>query len=436
MNAVYVSSNSFKVMSDRTSEFSYSRRVKLDCGLDGIKYASVISSLYSSPWTTITINESDLTALLASVWYGVVQVGELGSLPNHAHDDSEGAGGGLTFLSFTDTPTTYSGTTDQYLQSTGSGTIFADIQTPTSTFIELTDTPSTYSGSSDRYLTSTGSGIEFTDLATPPSTFLDLTDTPPTYDNGKYLISTASSMEWTTISGISDAISRGKQSVQVEYATTSGIYINPGDIHMANSTYGMYELTSRLEMSFGSLVADTWYYVYADVSGSTSSLDATNFTAASGTPSIDYSNMGWYNVNDRCIGAFITDGSGNILPFYTDGNFHEYSDDFIDADTVSPGTTWTDVILTAPKFATTALATFRAVTFVANAVVYYRKNGATSGAIVVLGNNTSGRSMVNTRRVTMDSSQTIEFKTSVVGANTYYIYCGGFYIPNNIYTGA
>ena len=93
MDAIYISGNSFKVIEDKTVEFSSGRRLKLNCGLDGVKYASVMSSSYSSPYTTVTIDESDLTASLTDALYGVTQAGAIGSLPNHNHDGLEGSGG-------------------------------------------------------------------------------------------------------------------------------------------------------------------------------------------------------------------------------------------------------------------------------------------------------------------------------------------------------
>ena len=96
MNVTYVSANSFLVSEDKTSEFVTDRRVKLNCGTDGIKYATVVSSSYSSPNTTVTINENTLTNKLVSVLYGIIQPGEYGSLPDHTHDGTEGSGGSVT----------------------------------------------------------------------------------------------------------------------------------------------------------------------------------------------------------------------------------------------------------------------------------------------------------------------------------------------------
>ena len=112
-------------------------------------------------------------------------------------------------------------------------------------------------------------------------------------------------------------LQKGKQSLQVEYATASGIYINPGEIHMANSTYGMYELNDRTEVTVSGLAADTWYYVYVDVSNATSALDSADFTVSSGIPTISYPKMGYYNGNNRCIGFFYSDSSADVYRFNT-----------------------------------------------------------------------------------------------------------------------
>jgi len=96
MQATYISGDSFSVLSDLTSEFTSDRRVKLDCGLDGIKYATIVSGTYSAPNTVVYIDESDLTSNLTDVLYGIVQPGPTGSLPDHNHDGTEGSGGTIS----------------------------------------------------------------------------------------------------------------------------------------------------------------------------------------------------------------------------------------------------------------------------------------------------------------------------------------------------
>ena len=173
MQATYVSANSFTVVGDRTSEFTEGRRLKADMGIDGIGYLTVASSSFAAN-TTVVTKESQLTANLTEVLYGVVQPGVTGSLPDHTHGSDEGDGGYIrmeTTLSGLDgTPNDY-GTSGYFLQSTGAGTQWASPSAVISgglNFTDLNDTPSDY-GVSGNILQSTGSGIEWTSFSQPTS---------------------------------------------------------------------------------------------------------------------------------------------------------------------------------------------------------------------------------------------------------------------------
>lgn len=208
MEATFISSNSFSVLGDKTEEFVENRRLKIDCGVDGTKYVKVVSSTFSS-FTTVVVDESVLTSNIIGVLYGVVKPGDIGNLPDHFHTNTEGDGGyieppPLDFISLIDTPTTYSGTLNQYVISTGSGIEFQDLPEFSTTFLDLDDTPSTYSGTEGLYAKSTGSGIEWSEVIAGGSsdvqTFLDLTDTPSTYSGtyGMSMVSTGSGIEFKT----------------------------------------------------------------------------------------------------------------------------------------------------------------------------------------------------------------------------------------------
>lgn len=93
MDAVYESSNSFLVADDKTDEFVSGRRVKADCETDGVFYSAVISSTFSSPNTTVVIEDEVLTSNLKDVLYGAISSDEQGSLPNHSHSTVPGDGG-------------------------------------------------------------------------------------------------------------------------------------------------------------------------------------------------------------------------------------------------------------------------------------------------------------------------------------------------------
>ena len=123
MQAIYISSNQFKVNEDKTGEFLAGRRVRSLCGSE-YKYSTVYSSTYSSPDTTITIEESILTSNLSEVHYGIINIGDQGSFPKHSHDGTEGTGGVLSLLTLSDTPSTYDEL--RYLKTTSSGIEFVD----------------------------------------------------------------------------------------------------------------------------------------------------------------------------------------------------------------------------------------------------------------------------------------------------------------------
>ncbi len=88
ISAVFVSSSSFTVSGDRAGEFTTGRKVEADCGADGIKYGTVLSSSYDggTGLTTITLKTSVLTVGLAAVLYGIV---DRSSLPDHSHSISD-----------------------------------------------------------------------------------------------------------------------------------------------------------------------------------------------------------------------------------------------------------------------------------------------------------------------------------------------------------
>lgn len=131
MEATYISSNSFSVEGLKTDDFIAGRRLKLDCDTDGIKYAAVTSSEYTTV-TTVIIDEAVLTSNLVDVLYSPIKPGETGNLPDHTHSNSEGDGGYIAeptyeFIGLTDTPATYSGSEGQVPISTGSGLEFSEV---------------------------------------------------------------------------------------------------------------------------------------------------------------------------------------------------------------------------------------------------------------------------------------------------------------------
>ena len=97
MEAFYINTTQFYVAGDYTASFTDNRRLKIDCGVDGIKYASVVSSNYSAPSTTVIIDDADITSNIETVLFGIIQSGIAGSLPEHFHAITEGDGGYLNY---------------------------------------------------------------------------------------------------------------------------------------------------------------------------------------------------------------------------------------------------------------------------------------------------------------------------------------------------
>lgn len=91
MDAIYINTNTFKVSGDKHSEFIPGRRIKADCGT--IYYCTVNLATISGSYTVVTTKESNLTAGLTSVLYGIIEPGSSGSLPDHLHTTIAGSGG-------------------------------------------------------------------------------------------------------------------------------------------------------------------------------------------------------------------------------------------------------------------------------------------------------------------------------------------------------
>ena len=143
MFAFYSSTTEFYVAADFTAEFTAGRRVKLDCGVDGIRYASVVSRYYNSPSTYVTIDEAIVTTNIEKVWLGI-QAGATGSLPKHTHTSDEGDGGYIEWLAdmvYANTSTISILSDDIYItMDTLSGTLNSKINTLSGT---LQDSPKT-----------------------------------------------------------------------------------------------------------------------------------------------------------------------------------------------------------------------------------------------------------------------------------------------------
>jgi len=239
---------------------------------------------------------------------------------------------------------------------------------------------------------------------------------------------------WRDITDI--PVDKGKQSLQVEYATTSGIYINPGTIHMKDSYYGMYELNDRTEVTVSGLATDTWYYVYTNVSGSTSTLDSSNFTASSGIPTIDYPNMGYYDGDDRCIGVIYSTDSSEVLIFDLFAGEVVWRSAANPNGWQNPSDSETSTTLVVPPgWKCQAAATFLINNSNDNQDLYYRTD-STYGGHHVARQSSANSANVNSKPVLVNDDGTILIYFGSATPDGVYVRTDSFTLPDYIYTGA
>ena len=89
--AVYVDADTFTVTGDYADAFVANRKVKANCGVDGLQYVVVLSSSYGAPNTTVnlTADSDDLTANLTEVVWSVMKPGAEGNVALHDHSDED-----------------------------------------------------------------------------------------------------------------------------------------------------------------------------------------------------------------------------------------------------------------------------------------------------------------------------------------------------------
>jgi len=99
------------------------------------------------------------------------------------------------------------------------------------------------------------------------------------------------------------------------YSTTTQIQVTPGIIHLENGT--ILESTSTISNS-PSLSANTWYYLYVYLNGSTTGIEVSTTAPASAYTGGARSKTS--DTSRRYIGAFRTNGSSEIQNFWCEGS--------------------------------------------------------------------------------------------------------------------
>jgi hypothetical protein len=249
----------------------------------------------------------------------------------------------------------------------------------------------------------------------------------------------------TAVSGVAvdvDLLAGFLSRPRFSYNSTTAIYINSGRYHLLGTAQGenIYKWDSQLTYTFTGLTASAWQYLYIDDSAladSTTALTASEFTNSTTPPTWDASECGWYNGADRCICAFLTNSSSQILSFYHDGGrYMGFGNQVTNVSAGDPDTTWTDATLSMPTFATRAQITIRNNRPVNDEIwILWRTNGqvGTTGHLAT-GDTANGgvKNSTNTIIVTTDANQKIEYKFSASSDNDAYIYTDGYYLPRGM----
>ena len=235
------------------------------------------------------------------------------------------------------------------------------------------------------------------------------------------------------------------------YKDTDEIYINPGRYEHNGTSQQMAYWNSQLTFQFGpggsnagssALAASDWYYLYIDdsavVSLGAALLTAAEFVAVTTAPTYSVTKHGWYNGSDRCIGAFLTNASSQIVEFYHDGGEQVFFADEQGSITHT-ATSWTDVDLSdyVPGFSTKADVGFYTTYDAEDTATfgYWRTNGQTgsTGHRIGIAQDSGADTyrQINTTTVITDSSQVIECLMSN-GDASLRIQISGWFFPRGM----
>jgi len=235
------------------------------------------------------------------------------------------------------------------------------------------------------------------------------------------------------------------------------ILIHPGAYrHVGTVTQTVY-WDSNIAFIFGSggsnsdsddLANSKWFLLFLDDSAiqtaGVATITASELVAMNeDNVTVEESNHGYYEeteTEDRCIGAFLTDGSANILEIFHEGNEVIHNADAIaDLTDSDIDTTWTDVTLSIPPFCRGALVTIKLYcTNQTNTIAMWRTNGqkGTTGKYGPGNNTTDGGAntdfMYNTTPVITDTEQIIEIVNSAGGAAVTSVYTDGYILPKGM----
>jgi hypothetical protein len=219
------------------------------------------------------------------------------------------------------------------------------------------------------------------------------------------------------------------------YKDTDEIYLNAGQYFHYGTTEQLLKWSSQLTYAFASLAVSDWSYLYLDdsaiVTADTNIITASELTDSTTPPTWSDSKQGWYNGEDRCIFAVLTNGSSEILEFWYSNGLVLYGAPIRDLTAVDIDTAWVDVPLTLPALGDSlkGLVIFRGNENGGGDAVYWRKNGSSADGHTIFFIQVDVADPVNTIDVIVDSANTIEVKMATTGASTLTADTAGWYLP-------
>lgn len=184
------------------------------------------------------------------------------------------------------------------------------------------------------------------------------------------------------------------------FGSTTTVTLGAAQYHHSGTVEQLLSWASLLTFTFGAsgsnagsanLGNNEFHYLYIDdsavVTADTHVITNSELLNLTTAPTYSETKKGWYNGSDRCIGAFRTNGSAQIVSFNHVGDRFLYGEIFQDANFGSVvGTDWADQCThTIPVFVNMVDAVARWFYIGASAILYTRASSASTTTGTIMG---------------------------------------------------
>lgn len=208
--------------------------------------------------------------------------------------------------------------------------------------------------------------------------------------------------------------------------STTQITIGPSSYRHVGTADQRVFWSADLAITISGYTGTKFIYLYIDDSaiGATNELTANEIIPSETPPSWNDAKHDHYNGDDKCLGA-VRLVSNVLQEFWDIGDALLYVNKIQEA-TGSTSTSWTeDQALTVPTFCGVAIVS----AYVSSPnQLYARPGDSTDTTGIVIGGNTQNEMQT---RISLDSSQQIDFKASAA-SGPYYIYTSGYVFPRSM----